>query len=132
MNEVPHYKEKALYWHQKAADGDYPKAEETIEDLCEWQREHPEKSILDAAGVWDDDEYYKRRLPEWTVVASSKAKAAAVDWYRDLATSGDSEAAFLCGLIFLCGIAVKKDDAQAPEWFRKAARRGHSTAKPHD
>jgi TPR repeat protein len=120
VTEWPQYNESALYWYRLADENGYPKAKRAIASLlmaeCKRQPHAP-------------DGVYERFLREWNAKPTKEEKDAAVEWYRDLADSGDSEAACLYGLLLISGVGVPKSDARAHIWFRKAARLGHSLAQ---
>lgn len=53
---------------------------------------------------------------------------AAVAWFRQAASRGDSTAASSLGYAYNVGLGTKRNVAQAIRWYRKAARSGDSTA----
>jgi TPR repeat protein len=124
----PQDNEKAFWWYQKAAENGYPKAQRAANDVLAWKREHEGKALSEY-GVFNTEAFFKRRLREWTVGVTKEEKAAALKWYHDLATAGDSEAAFVYALLLLFGVGAPKNDIRAHEWVRKASRLGHLTAR---
>ena len=48
---------------------------------------------------------------------------------RKAAEQGDAQAQYFLGGMFRDGLGVKQDDAQAVEWYRKAAKQGHNESK---
>jgi TPR repeat protein len=50
--------------------------------------------------------------------------AKAVEWYQKAAAQGDVTAQYNLGILYEKGIGVQKDNTQAAELFKKAARHG--------
>ena len=48
---------------------------------------------------------------------------------RSEAESGDAQSQFLLGVMYDIGYCVRKNAAEAQEWYRKAAQQGHFEAK---
>jgi Sel1 repeat len=55
--------------------------------------------------------------------------ATALNEWQPLAEQGDAHAQFNLGLMYTDGQGVTKDDAQAVQWYRKAAKQGNEHAK---
>lgn len=55
--------------------------------------------------------------------------ATAVKEWRPLAEAGDAPTQFNLGLMYLDGVGVPQNSAQAIEWFRRSADRGYTRAQ---
>lgn len=61
--------------------------------------------------------------------ASVSGRKPPSQWYREKAAAGDADAAYNAGLIYLNGYEGQGKEAQAAEWLRRAAERGHADAQ---
>lgn len=55
--------------------------------------------------------------------------AESFDDLRARAESGEAEAQFNLGLMYVAGVGVEQDDTAAGRWFRLAAGQGHTLAQ---
>ncbi|MBM3566643.1 MAG: sel1 repeat family protein [Alphaproteobacteria bacterium] len=72
------------------------------------------RALADTAGAWQA--YQAGRY------------AAAAKEFKALAETGDATAQFYLGTLYSDGLAVKRDYAQAAEWYAQAAVKGHADA----
>jgi TPR repeat protein len=71
----------------------------------------------------------KAQEPTKTAVVDEKPAEISVDALHLKAESGDAVAQFKLGVCYADGEGVKKDEAEAVKWYRKAADRGNAEAQ---
>jgi TPR repeat protein len=86
--------ERAVFWHRKAAEQGYVKAQNVI---AQW--------YIEGHGVPVD--YH-----------------LAMSWFQKAAKQGDSKAQYEIGVLYSLGWGVLEDDAEAASWYQKAAEQG--------
>lgn len=131
---------EALRWFRRAAQsstGDNAKrANDLIESAIRWTRYYePTRAdeIFRQAGLDVPEELPKvAAAPVETPSLEGAARAVetgdyakARSFYRDLASQGNSEAAFQLGSLYQYGRGVQASAATALSWFMKAASEGH-------
>ncbi|MEN8215646.1 MAG: tetratricopeptide repeat protein [Pseudomonadota bacterium] len=85
-------------------------------------------SHVDIQGV-EIDKGYVITSPLIPSEESSEILTQALQWVRQAAERGDSEAQNTLGLMYLKGEGVKKDLSLAEKWFRQAAALGYAPAQ---
>ena len=104
-------------WHSTSSPGaslQHVERSETSQPRTETQH-YPPAQKQDLAGV--------------TTGKNETGYANAVASLEEGARTGDAEASWKLGLIYLKGIGVPKDDAKAAEWLKKAANLGQTRAQ---
>jgi TPR repeat protein len=85
---------------------------------------------VDVGGILDNLERAEAEKQPWTVPDTLRERPANfVERLRHGADAGDPKDQATLGLCYQNGVGVKRDNAQAIEWYRKAAAKGHAGAR---
>ncbi len=130
---VPRDVKQALYWFNKAAQGD-PVRQYMIGEILtshylpaeRWYEKAADQGHADAqyrTGV----RYYYGRLVGTKIAGKDYLKAA--QYFVKAADQGHAKAQYMIGEMYYKGEGVPKALDKALEWFRKAADQGHFNAQ---
>ncbi|MDM8569827.1 SUMF1/EgtB/PvdO family nonheme iron enzyme, partial [Thiotrichales bacterium HSG1] len=72
--------------------------------------------------------FFYRRANDFLSLSADNTKNF-IEQLLELAKQGDANAQYELGLLYELGLIVAKDEKEAMEWFRKAAKQGHEKAK---
>ena len=76
-----------------------------------------------------DQHFEKAAMDFFLFFISWQSKPELAEFIMDPAKEGSPNAQYYLGLIYAKGYAVKKDEAEAVKWYRKAAEQGDSAAQ---
>ncbi|MHB9148299.1 MAG: hypothetical protein ACYC2U_08030 [Candidatus Amoebophilus sp.] len=130
-------KQRAVYWHTKAAHKEYPPAQyrlgiyydygegitkEDKEEAAKWYRQAAEQGH--AAAQFNLGSCYEHGE------GVEKDDRKALEWYKKSAEQGDEEAQYKLGFYYYSGKGVDKaDKTTAVRWYGKAAEQDHAAAQ---
>jgi len=112
--------------------GDLETAVEAYSKALSFKADSSIQGKLESLEARHNAEQTHRQVQQWLQLASQAESkgdfAAAVNWYRRAAETGDGTAAYKVGLAYLNGNGVTADQKDALEWIRRAAEAGNDTA----
>jgi TPR repeat protein len=119
-------------WLRKAADQGYGNAEYLLGTLYEQGSgvEHDDRKAVEwfRKAAQQDSPHAMEKLGRFEDRALNRTEA--LKWYEKAARAGDGQALVDLAQMYRTGLAVKKDEAMAREYFKRAAELGVTDALP--